>query len=61
MKDPRLLRARLLLDEADFLWDFDAAASIRIYQRLLKDYRDIVILLQVRNRVEGRARQADDN
>jgi hypothetical protein len=60
MKDPRLLRARLLLDEADFLWDFDAAASIRIYQRLLKDYRDIVILLQVRNRVEGRARQGDD-
>jgi hypothetical protein len=60
-KDPRLLQARLLLDEADRLWDVDSASSIRAYQRLLKDYRDIVIRLQVRNRVEGRARQADDN
>jgi hypothetical protein len=28
--------------------------------RLLKEYRDVVLRLQVRNRVEGRARQADD-
>jgi hypothetical protein len=59
-KDPRLLQARLLLNEADRLWDVDSASSIRAYQRLLKDYRDIVIRMQVRNRVEGRARQADD-
>lgn len=60
-KDSRLLQAKILLAEADRLWDIDSAASIRAYQRLLKDYRDIVIRLQVRNRVEGRARQADDN
>jgi hypothetical protein len=59
-KDPRLLQARLVLDEADRLWDIDSPSSIRAYQRLLKDYRDIVVRLHVRNRVEGRARQADD-
>jgi hypothetical protein len=58
--DRRLLEARTLLDEADRLWDSDSAASIALYQRLLKEYRDVVLRLQVRNRVEGRARQADD-
>lgn len=59
--DPRMQDAQKLLAEADRLWDIDSAASIRAYQRLLKDYHDIVIQLQVRTRVEGRARQADDN
>lgn len=60
-EEPRLREARLLLDRADGLWERDADASIRLYQRLLKEYKDIVIRLQVRNRVEGRARQADEN
>ncbi len=58
--ESRLLEARSLLDEADRLWPIDSAASIKLYQRLKKDYGDMVIRLQVRNKVEGRARQADD-
>ena len=58
--EPRLLEALTLLHEADRLWDIDSAASIKLYQRLQKDYKDVVIRLQVRNKVEGRARQADD-
>jgi len=58
--DPRLVEARDLLKEADRLWNTDSAASIKVYQRLLQDYKDVVIRLQVRNRVEGRARQADE-
>jgi len=59
-KEPRLEEARRLLDEADRSWDVDSARSIKLYQRLLQDYKDIVIRLQVRNKVEGRARQADE-
>jgi hypothetical protein len=58
--DPRLFDASTLLEEADRLWDVDSAASIKIYQRLLREYKDVVIRLQVRNKVEGRARQADE-
>jgi hypothetical protein len=58
--DPRLVEAQLLLREADRLWSTDSAASIKVYQRLLQDYKDVVIRLQVRNKVEGRARQADE-
>jgi hypothetical protein len=58
--EPRLFEVQVLLDEADRLWNVDSAASIKIYQRLLRDYKDAVIRLQVRNKVEGRARQADD-
>jgi hypothetical protein len=58
--EPRLFEARLLLDKADQLWDVDSAASIKLYQRLIREYKDVVIRLQVRNKVESRARQADD-
>jgi hypothetical protein len=60
MGDPQLVEAQALLQEADRLWSTDSAASIKIYQRLLQDYKDVVIRLQVRNKVEGRARQADE-
>jgi len=58
--EPRLFEVRRLLDEADRLWNVDSAASIKLYQRLLREHKDDVIRLQVRNKVEGRARQADD-
>ena len=37
--DPRLIQARILLDAAYRLLSIDSAASIRAYERLLKDYR----------------------
>ena len=58
--EPRLFQVRRLLDEADRLWNVDSAASIKLYQRLLREHKEDVIRLQVRNKVEGRARQADD-
>jgi hypothetical protein len=58
--DPRVAAAKSLLDEADRLWETDSARSIKLYQQLLQDYKDIVVQLRVRTKVEGRARQADD-
>src|ERR1043166_3115429 len=59
-RDQRLFEARLLLDEADSLWESDSTASIRTYQRLLKEFGDIVAEFRVRNRVQRRGAQAED-
>ena len=59
-RDKRLFNARILLDEADRLWNSDSTASIQTYQRLLKEYGDLVIELQARNRVQRRAAQGED-
>jgi hypothetical protein len=55
----RWVEAQRLLTEADGLWETDSASAIVRYKTLLKDYSDLLHLLQARTRAQRRAEQED--
>jgi len=55
----REAHARRLLWAADDLWSIDCDTSIRLYQRLVKDYPEFLLSLGARMRATKRAEQID--
>jgi len=60
VSEERVKEARTLLAQADRLWATNSAAGSKTYRRLLADYKDMVLFLEVRTRVESRARHLDE-